>query len=1030
MNMRVKKRFTAFISLGMTSALIFMSLFPSVTHSISIPTATTIYTGTEDIYDPIIDGDNVVYLTNNWDVAVFNITTRETTQVTTNHDTYFADISGDYVVYCTGIGDDEIYVYDLSTSTYHQITDDAVTQFFPTISGTRIYWTDYRNVNGEIYEYDFTDGFASATTTRITNTSGESEYPWAAGNYVTWVDDTDDENYDIVLFNVLSRQITKITDSDTYQQNWSSTDGETVVWQDNRSGHWDVYAYDIATGTTTQITNSITTNETYPRVSGDLITWENGNWGGQEVYIYDTNLAYAVQVKYSSVDTFFMPDISDDYLVYYSDAPSWEVAAVSPLELGYALSEVDYYWDGVDIPDGSAFADDSYYEVTLPWNFEFFGVDYASVEFDSNGNLWFGDIDPGDNYGVPLNEVDAPMIRVWNRDLDSTDQTHFPLSYSYQNKGDRVVFQWFTETFDDGGEGIPNLFEAVLYQDGRIKVDYQYFNTDCSSENPLDDEGLTRGDLAALFVFSGYDNNGNILPDICQVGMVEKSYLYYVVAEEDPEEEPEDTPIINNDDNNLTLLKNYSRGPFIAGIDGDSGDTDNIDYIFETQNDNTVVVEKTSILGAIYDFAKMWPSSVAYAFPYLLFLLLALAAYLAYRQAKDELESRGELLEISKLDKALYDEKANFLMLTSHYLRTPLTIVNGGEELLFASKKVSESEKNILQKRINSLGVVVNSALKNIENNSYLSSIRDVDIKNAEKHKFNSLFIWIPLILIGGLAAFADFVFVNVDKIEPNFINFVIQALVYVITAQFLILGIKKYANNRKENLSFLRVIDHQRAIDSARNNFIDNFGRELEDATYAVHVSLRNISGPGADSIVEGERRFEELAARLIFVSKIRSHGYRLEKDKITVSDLISGVISGYRDRIEEKELKINIDIPEDILLFSDKKKVKVIVASVLDNAIKFNKKSGSIIIRAKAAGNSISIEIEDTGEGIAEDDMLHLFKPFSRTDSVLDFEHEGLGLGLYLSNMVANFLGGEVFVESKPNKGTSVTVQIENRS
>ncbi len=235
----------------------------------------------------------------------------------------------------------------------------------------------------------------------------------------------------------------------------------------------------------------------------------------------------------------------------------------------YHLKEIPFSWEGVDDPEDWDADDDNYLEVDMPWSFPFYGTDYYMLDMSSNGYL----VPHGDNtdnlidassYEIDLiNGMDyedtgsGAIIAAWNKDLSS----YYYGDYSYQFKSDntmierldgpsgggdqiftadaeRAVFEWYTETFDDEEYELLNNFEIVLYPDGRIRVDYNFFECDpeggCRSDEMVDngntnepeptrtseflelealDEGISNA-AGEYIVFGGYNANGNILPDV------------------------------------------------------------------------------------------------------------------------------------------------------------------------------------------------------------------------------------------------------------------------------------------------------------------------------------------------------------------------------------------------------------------------------------------------------------------------------------------------------------------------------------
>jgi signal transduction histidine kinase len=113
---------------------------------------------------------------------------------------------------------------------------------------------------------------------------------------------------------------------------------------------------------------------------------------------------------------------------------------------------------------------------------------------------------------------------------------------------------------------------------------------------------------------------------------------------------------------------------------------------------------------------------------------------------------------------------------------------------------------------------------------------------------------------------------------------------------------------------------------------------------------------------------------------------------------------------------------------LFVDRAKLKQILLNLMNNAIKFTPK-GQItftVIRGKPNKDTINFEISDTGIGMTRDQIDGLFKPFVQGDSSSTRRYGGAGLGLAISKSLAQFLGGDILVESEIGVGSTFTLEI----
>ncbi|MEJ5166565.1 MAG: ATP-binding protein [Thermoanaerobaculia bacterium] len=157
-----------------------------------------------------------------------------------------------------------------------------------------------------------------------------------------------------------------------------------------------------------------------------------------------------------------------------------------------------------------------------------------------------------------------------------------------------------------------------------------------------------------------------------------------------------------------------------------------------------------------------------------------------------------------------------------------------------------------------------------------------------------------------------------------------------------------------------------------------------------------------------------------ILDISKIESDKLELSIEKFDLKDSIEEIISSIEPAASKKGLNIEREYNGDLLLESDKRRIKQVIMNLLSNAIKFTDK-GKVSIRAKRLKEEISIEVSDTGIGIREEDLKYLFQPFQQLDMSATKRYEGTGLGLYLSKKLTSLLKGNIDVRSKYGEGST---------
>ena len=171
-----------------------------------------------------------------------------------------------------------------------------------------------------------------------------------------------------------------------------------------------------------------------------------------------------------------------------------------------------------------------------------------------------------------------------------------------------------------------------------------------------------------------------------------------------------------------------------------------------------------------------------------------------------------------------------------------------------------------------------------------------------------------------------------------------------------------------------------------------------------------------------------------ILEMSKIEAGRIRLNNDTLNILSLIDEVGTLFRQRAEEKKLYLLIEIADEIPVYitSDEGKIRQVLINLLSNAVKFTQDGGIILrawtVRLGPDNHLLYFEVEDTGAGIAEEELEKVFMHFEQTRSGQK-AHVGTGLGLAISKEYINMMNGEISVTSTVEQGSLFRFFIEIR-
>jgi signal transduction histidine kinase len=191
--------------------------------------------------------------------------------------------------------------------------------------------------------------------------------------------------------------------------------------------------------------------------------------------------------------------------------------------------------------------------------------------------------------------------------------------------------------------------------------------------------------------------------------------------------------------------------------------------------------------------------------------------------------------------------------------------------------------------------------------------------------------------------------------------------------------------------------------------------------ATGVLHAAVEPRLRKPAETIRRACERMDKIIGDLLDMATIQSGRLRVESEDVVALDLLNEIVELHEPLATEKGIKIIRDFEVDgVHLFCDRARIEQVFANLIGNAKKFCQNGDVIFVHAKVTDKHATFTVEDSGPGIATNELPHVFDAYWSGEAG---KNKGTGLGLFIANAIVKAHGGTLSVASKLGDGTSFT-------
>jgi len=220
--------------------------------------------------------------------------------------------------------------------------------------------------------------------------------------------------------------------------------------------------------------------------------------------------------------------------------------------------------------------------------------------------------------------------------------------------------------------------------------------------------------------------------------------------------------------------------------------------------------------------------------------------------------------------------------------------------------------------------------------------------------------------------------------------------------------------------------------VDRVRRELVANVSHELRTPITALQAVLENlvdgVSEPDPETfrtMLAQVERLGRLVKQLLDLSRLESGAVPLERTEFRVEPLLEHAVR--EQKLHQPDVGVAVSVePADLTAAGDPERVHQVVANLLENAVRYTPRGGTVEVRARRAPDGVTIEVLDEGPGIPESEQARVFERFYRADAARASSDGGAGLGLAIARWIVDLHGGQIHPEPRDPHGCRMVVTL----
>lgn len=277
--------------------------------------------------------------------------------------------------------------------------------------------------------------------------------------------------------------------------------------------------------------------------------------------------------------------------------------------------------------------------------------------------------------------------------------------------------------------------------------------------------------------------------------------------------------------------------------------------------------------------------------------------------------------------------------------------------------------------------------------------------------------------IIGTITSISTWVF------DQFYIWIPILSMMTQILAVYIIFVGYKLSQNERKSWRLEQERHYLFELEKLKNNFISLFSHDLKTPLAKIQGITDRLMLSSVEEKVKADltnlksssQDLQKYIQSILHVSRIEASDFKVNREPQDLNEIIENVVNQVRPLADEKNIKIEYNLEPLFSVEIDAHLIHEVIVNLLENAIKYTQKGGSVFIKSNENENQIQFMVSDTGDGIPPAEMEHIWEKFYRGEKH-NLTTKGTGLGLYLVKYFVELHGGNVFINSKVGQGTDI--------